>query len=658
MNDSNKQEAFEDWEWKKIILKSDSVNNDYYDTTKKFLIDLSEEYKKFKDNKNEIYKFEKINSPLTFIDGYWGSGKTFFIKKLDENFNKLKNEKEIIFKKKIYIDTLDLLDDENIIYSFLYELIRNNEKLKNIAFKNIKKGANVIIAAFNGVRGSNLEKLSIKNESDKIIEALKNEKDIIKEKTIVFIDNIERIGTDSNKIIKLIYKLRKTNNLVFVLITNIKKLPYYIEDDKNHNLNEYPIYKFINLSPFKLEQDYSSLIRNIEKENKTVKTKKITNKDLNVINDILNKSKNGEIFSIRRFEKWIRENNFLESNDPIKLFLKLKNIKYIDLEDIFKKRFSKEINNYLELLKKADDNFNYLKNEILKADLKEKQKIDSEGYVREGTNYLTKDNRTIRKYSMYPDIWRIIENNRWTREQYKLEEVKKIAKKKEDVLIYKNKNLSLIINDIFNKDSDFKINDVFNYEKNINKNLDIYKNFYKKTKTEIDNFNLLKKEKEKTLIREKQLLKSLKEIDKLKIEKEKLLIELNNTDRFNAKKRGEIKYAINDIEEQLKEIKINININNETNKQIKEKEKNIKNITSEIKNIDDENIEKKKLIEKWEIKNIEKWGNNLINSIKKIEKDIHEDLIIKSDINNFNWNELKVDKNKFSTFLFKNVFNK
>ena len=134
----------------------------------------------------------------------------------------------------------------------------------------------------------------------------KKDKYIIK-KTLIFIDNIERLGYDSKNILRIIYKLRKIPNLFFILVTDLNKLNMvnreeYLIAKENEDKNEYPIYKFINLGPFRFIQSYTSMIRKLNNNLQEERRVNFREEEMNLINNALNKTQS-EQYSIRKLER-------------------------------------------------------------------------------------------------------------------------------------------------------------------------------------------------------------------------------------------------------------------------------------------------------------------------------------------------------------------
>jgi hypothetical protein len=112
----------------------------------------------------------------------------------------------------------------------------------------------------NGVFHTDIGKI---NEDEDFEKLIKNIEENNSQKTIVFFDNIERLGSSSLNVLKAIQKLSSFNFFCFIF-------PVYYEKLNNiaHGISggiqggEFPINKFINLSYFKLENNFIDLMKN------------------------------------------------------------------------------------------------------------------------------------------------------------------------------------------------------------------------------------------------------------------------------------------------------------------------------------------------------------------------------------------------------------
>ncbi len=288
---------------------------------------LQENYNNFKktsENENTIENKGNL-SPMTIFDGRWGSGKTYFIDFFIKNIIESEEKDNSIFKDYIYIDALEIVDDENIIYSFLYSLYKKNrevsEKILDFSYVVASKGINAIATISNIISGTKIPEIRDKGITK---EDLK-----ISKPTLVFIDNIERIGNDSKVILRLIHKLRKIDNLYFILVTNIHAL----QSEQKSNDIEYPIYKFIGTPYFTYHLSYSDMLQNIGRNNPDVK---FYGKELLIVDEILNNIDSNEQWTIREFANWLNNVDYLKHHnlfDRLKEFGSIANLnptKYFD----------------------------------------------------------------------------------------------------------------------------------------------------------------------------------------------------------------------------------------------------------------------------------------------------------------------------------------
>lgn len=254
------------WINKKILLDRNSKEK-MSEISSLILKELEKNHKNFLEDMKAFptLENENYNSPLTVFNGKWGSGKTYYIKQLIDYFNSDKCNEKNYFKNVEYIDGLDIMDDNEILYSFLLKLYNKNSKARKKIVRHAKKVVNV---SYN--LAFLVKKLSVSGPIDwdgrtkerkKFIDksGVKSKSKVrLQNKTIVFIDNLDRMENESMSIIRLLYKLRKVENLYFVIVTNLE----YLEKRISSNLitEENQIVKFLNTPGFEFEQDYSSLL--------------------------------------------------------------------------------------------------------------------------------------------------------------------------------------------------------------------------------------------------------------------------------------------------------------------------------------------------------------------------------------------------------------
>ncbi len=286
---------------------------------------------KEKNKKRAHFTPEKvlIRSPITIIDAPWGTGKTYFIEEMGKMFLKGKEE-SFFFKKFVIIDTWKFCNSEDVIYEIIDELAKiflddeeRKEENKVIAFiswiiekikLNVKSLSGTIefssnlmnqlsvsynYSKFRGNKRENIEIDKIEREKEKISLVMENPP-----LTMIFFDNIERLGSYSWMIIKIIQKLSMINNLILIFPINKNKLHSLDYDGENENY-EMNIEKYIQLPFYILEQDYLGVLEKIK-----------INKDyINIVNDILIESIDGFNMSVRKVLKTFKHLNIKEKFD-------------------------------------------------------------------------------------------------------------------------------------------------------------------------------------------------------------------------------------------------------------------------------------------------------------------------------------------------------
>lgn len=458
---------FKNWEIE--TLKLNNLNDNYFETINNFYNSLINEHKKFTNKMTKTGELLKVNSPITLINGKEGLGKTFFIEKFIDNFEKL-TKNDNYFTEYLFIDALDLIDDTKAEFLFLYELINKFEEMEFSKFNN-----------------------SFKNNQKMIIDKLLK---LDLPRTIVFIDSLDKID-NPDQLLKLLYKLRKLNNLIFVLIVNVDEINKY---NKEGHKFEYPIDKFINLKKYDLYQDYKSIILN-KNESKI----NFSDKELKIINNSLLTASDNQ-YSIRKFENWLEANNFFSIENEIDRLLKINEIEYVEIKNTFESEFGSEIDKYIDLLIECKDAFYELSNEMSKKSTKiflynnnflnfneiNNKYIDKEGFLR-----LIKKNNTQDSY--FSQNWNEIEfrnfsqTENWSEIQQdqlintmSLEKVKSIAIRPKRIFIYFNDKLNFKNEEQKNEvkkafenysEYDFTIHYLFKYIDELEKDFKSFKNY-------------------------------------------------------------------------------------------------------------------------------------------------------------------------------------
>jgi hypothetical protein len=314
-----------------LIIENDDTK--FLKVSKKFLKDLEVQFESFKTNwkdendklkkylnkKNFAFKPEKLakKSPLTLINAPWGTGKTYFI----ENFVKLFIDEEIkseTFKKIIIIDAWKFSNSRDVPVEFVAELARilidmqtkvKDQKIWKLLFKkmlvwmtptnwNLKFEMN-----FFGFGVSAEKKKSEKEQTEKEVKKYWKLIEENTEPTIIFVDNIERLGSFTWDLLKSIIKLQEFDNYLIVLPMNISKLS---NNEKNIKNSEYPIEKYIDFNYYNFIQGYDGFFKTYIPDDKDWVDK---------LNLIFNSEVNGKKLSIRELESLFRRYKFFDCEE-------------------------------------------------------------------------------------------------------------------------------------------------------------------------------------------------------------------------------------------------------------------------------------------------------------------------------------------------------
>ena len=197
------------------------------------------------------YIKEKRYTNAILIDGDWGTGKTFFIKKI-----LLKELKKNVGKKDrcLYVSLYGIEDVVQISSKIYAEILVNS--VTNFFEDKIKK-----TFIYTGIKLAT--KLSSTFESWKGIR-LPSLKDIINIKNcIIIFDDIERANMDINKILGYVNDLVEHNEVKAILVANEKEI---IENEKYIKIKEKLIGKTIKYAP-KLSIVYKNILECYIKNN-------------------------------------------------------------------------------------------------------------------------------------------------------------------------------------------------------------------------------------------------------------------------------------------------------------------------------------------------------------------------------------------------------
>lgn len=467
--------------WNIHRITTTNPKNNFFDDTKTFYELLKLEHQKhISDVENETNNFREvatIKSPMTLFNGNWGSGKTFFIENFKHNFPKLSSDK--YFVEFLYIDAMEILEDSDVILQLIKMMSVTDTKFgsqvkKSLAEAEINPVVKGTVAAGSVFVSGLIEKftgLDIKgayNAGKNVFDEAKNNTSNDCEiklagNTLIFIDNLERIGKESKKILKAVYKMRSINNLFFILISNVSKMQNIFNNQEEPN-EEFPIYKFVNTSVFDFEQDYSSiLIKNIAN---------ITNDEKRIINNSLNNTDDGEQLSIRQFSRWANENDFWNINSKLGRIKLISSFDNVDVKPEIKKEYKDGIVSqknslveiYKELIEKveifsdkfsgfnSDGNFEYFPSKVFNDENHNWiERINNEIKTpRNLLNNIVRFNTIITSIAdEFSDLTNLIEEEKFTFNKNKALKEKLAIELKE-----KNKNRDDHIN---NKTDEFKL---------------------------------------------------------------------------------------------------------------------------------------------------------------------------------------------------------
>lgn len=322
---------------------------DFLDSNKFFLLQLKKYYDLFKNNLKEFEKKWNLKynehfsiipekkrylSPITILDGEWGIGKTYFIETLIQNCSTSKIDLISLcgFKKIIVIDLWEYINNKEMINDIVFDiynkLIPKSKKWNNLIkkiFKNSLRASGVLL--WNIFTSGNLG-LSYNFDKNiyKKIKKIRNDLKNI-DPTIIIFDNIERIDSGVNEIIKLVQKISSIDNLLIIFIMNqnaFNVINKSIGFEKYITLGKY----------FEFSQDYKSYL---------------LSRDIN--------------------EFYANDINFLlKSKDDFN--------KNISIRDLEKKLHSNDLNK--NLLKSKYDGYFYVNKYIWKCDNKIKELISKD----------------------------------------------------------------------------------------------------------------------------------------------------------------------------------------------------------------------------------------------------------------------------------------
>lgn len=471
------------WNSKTIYLDKES-HNQIDDICKTVLIDLENYHRDFLEDRNNFSTLETEDhlSPLTVFDGKWGTGKTYFITRFKEYFESIEKTDDRYFKDILYINALDLADDPSLITAFLLGLFKNNltvtKKIKRWFRKALDKSEGVF-NLIGDIKAMNLQRNDPKNR-----EVERFEKNIkVVNRTIIFIDNLERMEGDSVKILRLLYKLRVVENLYFILVTNLNVLKS--EFLILNSAGEKNLVKYINTPGYKFEQNYSSALLSLNND-----SIEISSIECDLINDFFSNEDENEQLTIREFKNWIYNHQYLNSS----IIERYKKLYQIDKE-LFKNSFAfaykEEIESYVDVLVKIQTEvktfYDYIHNGIIDPIFANDPGIIAKngclysngiGYVKENNGKVISSyyRRMSNNIFIRPNEYDIIRGN-YSSSRISVEEIKKernginVEYQYEPILNWfekANKNFESDIDKAINKlDEAHTINELINHLRNV-----------------------------------------------------------------------------------------------------------------------------------------------------------------------------------------------
>lgn len=364
-------------ELNKINIKIDH-ENDINLIFKKFLFDLEKcdftflenkkkmelEFEKFKiklDKENFLPESLISESPITILSGGWGTGKTFFIEEIKKAFY-LDEITSDIFEKILIINLFNFYGSDNFDKEVIYYILNEiSSVIKNKLVKDkIKKISRNLFSIFAPKLVINFWSKNNKN----INQDIKSFKKCLDKhplpKTIIFLDNFERIGSDCWNIIKLIKVIFNFKNLFFIIVTDLDKL-----NKSNVGLGEFPIEKFINTTYFEFEENFKLLLKSLG----------VKNSYINTFNDLFSYKINNKLLTQRQIES--RFKHLVYKNEKILYFLNnddfYKSLKWVKLFWPVKQKFeyylsylTKPLSNLLEEISLAYVNIQWIIDSVIR----------------------------------------------------------------------------------------------------------------------------------------------------------------------------------------------------------------------------------------------------------------------------------------------------
>lgn len=337
----------------KFINKLDKLNLEFVNVIEQ----KEKDFSKILNLKNTNFKYipEALTrkSPLTIIDAKWGSGKTYFIEKLMENLSYKRLTKHN-FTSAILVDAWKMSLSNDPLTELMSEIV---SAMLDIYPKN-KVESFKDFASWTFFTGKKIWKNRI-GLGDEDVDRLKYEEALKKlsEKqngyTLIFVDNLERVGREAWDILKAISKFLIVKGFVFVLPINLDKMHKAYDEVESNIKNESAIEKYLDIKYFEFEQEYAGLLRNLG----------IDQVDAEYYSKALSESVDGNLLSIREIKKRIEGSGIFKIKDSDERIIKFqKNIWKTDLtfKEELQNRIKKSALNY----KKINQTKNIILNKI------------------------------------------------------------------------------------------------------------------------------------------------------------------------------------------------------------------------------------------------------------------------------------------------------
>ena len=350
----------DDWEFKKASKK---FLEDLRFQHKQFVNEINKESEVFKSfckkrKKKKIHFYPEIlckKSGIGLINAPWGSGKTYFIEALAKRFYL-----DPCADEHSYFETIVIINawkfsasdsiPSDVIQEIVFKLTEISGKANKIILLQIaKKLFNATVLNWtNRFLGTDFSKIDTKKSVEDLIKSY-NKNNKIKP-ILIFLDNLERVGSASWDFLKAITKLSELNKIIFILPMHLPKM----HANEPVGSSEYPIEKYLDFSIWNFKQDYYSLFKSFGFREDTIKILKrlFSNPD----------KETSAILTIREIKQRI-QNSISNLNNKMNKFEILSNIVNLKIWGDFetaKKIISWEVEEAYKLHKNILKNFNFI----------------------------------------------------------------------------------------------------------------------------------------------------------------------------------------------------------------------------------------------------------------------------------------------------------